>query len=86
MSALEIVALMAIGLGIGTYAGAIGAGGGFLVAPLLLWRHADAPPEAITAASLSVTAVLSGAFVLLGLRDGRVDRPLVLVLGTHQIP
>lgn len=85
MSALEIVALLAIGAGIGAYAGAIGAGGGFLVAPLLLWRHADAPPEAITAASLSVAALVSGAFVVLGLRDGRIDRPLVLVLGTVSV-
>lgn len=82
MSPLEIVALLLIGGAVGAYAGAIGAGGGFLVAPLLLWRHTDAPPETITAASLSVAALLSGTAAGLGLRDGRVDRALVLVLAS----
>ena len=81
MDAPEIVALLLIGLVAGAYAGSIGAGGGFVIAPVLLWRHADISPEAITAASLSVAAVLGGASAGLGLRDGRVDRALVLVLG-----
>lgn len=85
MPPLEIVALLLIGAAVGAYAGAIGAGGGFLIAPLLLWRHTDAPPETITAASLSVAALLSGAAVGLGLRDGRVDRALVLVLASVAI-
>jgi len=85
VSAPEIIALLAIGFGAGAYAGSIGAGGGFIIAPLLLWRHADASPEAITAASLSIAALLGGANAGMGLRDGRVDRRLVLVLAAAAI-
>ena len=85
MSAPEIIGLVLLGLLAGSYAGAIGAGGGFVILPLLLWRHSGAPPEAITAASLSVAALLAGASAGLGLRDGRVDRGLVLVLAAVAI-
>ena len=85
VSAPEIIGLVLLGLLAGSYAGAIGAGGGFVIAPLLLWRHGEAPPEAITAASLSVAALLAGASAGLGLRDGRVDRGLVLALAAVAI-
>ena len=36
---------LVVGLVIGVYAGSVGAGGGFLFAPILLWRYPEAPPE-----------------------------------------
>ncbi|MDE2640627.1 MAG: hypothetical protein OXI03_08610 [Chloroflexota bacterium] len=63
MSAPEIIGLVLLGLLAGSYAGAIGAGGGFVIAPLLLWRHGDAPPRA-AAAPPSSAATLSDAAVM----------------------
>src|SRR5690606_23876742 len=86
MSAPEVVALFAAGYAIGVYATAIGAGGGFLMAPLLLVRYPDAEPAFITTASLAVVALASGAASVTVVREGRVDRPLVLAMATVAVP
>ena len=85
MGALEALALVALGAAIGAYAGAIGVGGGFLVAPLLLFRHDVAPPEAITAGSLTVVALVSATAALLALRDGRIDLPAAGLFATAAV-
>lgn len=46
--------LAGIGFGVGTIGTLIGAGGGFLMVPILLYLDANEPPEIITAISLSV--------------------------------
>lgn len=86
MSPLEAAALVAAGLAIGVYATAIGAGGGFLFAPLLLVRHPAAEPEFITAASLSVVAVSSLLSSVAVARQRRVDYPVVGVLALAAAP
>ena len=86
MSLPEAVALVGAGTLIAVYAQAIGVGGGFLIAPLLLWRNGEAPPDEITAASLSVVALVSGLAVATGLRDGRVDRGAVGALALVAVP
>jgi uncharacterized protein len=82
----EAVALIAAGFAIGAYAAAIGTGGGFLVAPLLLIRHPGAEPVEVTSASLTVVAVTSVAASLLASAEGRVDRPVVLAMAAVAIP
>ena len=64
------IGLVAIAFAIGAYAGAIGAGGGFLLAPALLLRHPDADPAAITTATLTVVLAASAKAALAGLRGG----------------
>ena len=59
MSAPEFILLVLAGIAIGSYATAVGAGGGFLLAPLLLSRHTEAEPAAIAAATLSVVIPFS---------------------------
>ncbi|MPZ99506.1 MAG: TSUP family transporter [Dehalococcoidia bacterium] len=86
MSAPEVVALFAAGYVIGVYATAIGAGGGFLVAPLLLLRYPDAEPALVTTASLTVVALASGAASATVAREGRVDHRLVLALALVAVP
>jgi uncharacterized membrane protein YfcA len=76
MEAPEAAALVTLGALIGVYAGAIGIGGGFLIAPLLLFRHDAAPPETITAGSLTVVALVSASASLLAVRDRRIDFPI----------
>lgn len=86
MGLLEIVALIAMGFGIGAYAAAVGAGGGFLIAPLLLVRYPEAPPAAITAASLTVVLVTSTAQFLLATRERRIDAAVVLAIAVVAVP
>ncbi len=86
MSPVEAAVLIVVGAAIATYATAIGAGGGFLIAPLLLVRYPDAEPEFVTAASLSVVAistVTSSAFVT---RERRVDYRLVGAIAVVAVP
>lgn len=86
MGVLEAVALLALGFGIGTYSAAVGAGGGFLVAPLLLIRYPDAEPAAITTASLTVVLATSVSQVLLASRERRIDLPVVGAMAVVAIP
>ena len=53
MDVAEILLLVLAGFLIGGYAISIGAGGGFLIAPLLLIRYPDAEPEVMKATSLA---------------------------------
>jgi uncharacterized membrane protein YfcA len=38
----KVLLLVGLGLAVGAYSGAVGAGGGFLLTPLLLLRHSEA--------------------------------------------
>ncbi len=73
MSPLEFFALVGAGALIGIYATAVGAGGGFLLAPLLLLRYTDADPPEVTMAALSVVAVSSGLTTVFSARERRID-------------
>src|SRR5690606_37938081 len=86
MGLLEPVVLVAVGFAIGSYATAIGAGGGFLIAPLLLIRHPDAPPVAITTASLTVTFVLALSSTVVMARERLVDVPMVAAMIVIALP
>ena len=86
MSPGEAVMLVALGAAIGVYATAIGAGGGFLLTPLLLLRHPDVQPEFATTASLAIIVASSGLSSVVGLREGRVDRPVALAVSAVAMP
>jgi uncharacterized membrane protein YfcA len=80
MSLLEPAVLVLVGLVVGAYATAIGAGGGFMITPLLLVRHEDASPAEVTAASLTVVAFSSGLAAFTLWRHGRLDVRLAALL------
>jgi len=86
MGLLEAVILLAVGFGVGAYSAAVGAGGGFLVAPLLLIRYPDAEPAAITTASLTVVLATSVSQMLLASRERRIDLPVVGAMAVIAIP
>lgn len=86
LSALEAAALVLAGFAIGAYASSIGAGGGFLLAPLLLWRYPAAAPAAVTTAALSVVVVSSGLAALLAARERAIDVPLAGTLAAAALP
>ena len=71
MDPLEFAALIAVGLGIGLYAAAVGAGGGFLFGPLLLARHGASEPAEIALASMCL--VLGSGLLSTGI-NARMQR------------
>src|SRR3954468_23856209 len=54
LSVLVWPGLVALGFAVGAYGTLIGAGGGFVLVPLLLLLYPDEPPELITSISLAV--------------------------------
>lgn len=73
MSVTEFLELVAIGIGAGTWGTLIGAGGGFIIVPLLLFR--DSTLEAATVTAVSLIAVLANGIsgTLAYLRQMRID-------------
>ncbi len=65
--------LVLLGVGVGAYGTMIGAGGGFVLVPVLLLLYPDDPPELLTSISLAVVFfnALSGSVAYL--RQGRID-------------
>ncbi|MFC1491446.1 sulfite exporter TauE/SafE family protein [Nitrospinota bacterium] len=74
------------GLGVGIFGTMVGAGGGFILTPVLLLIFPDRPSEIITATSLSVVALnaLSGSFAYS--RLGRIDVKTSLAYGLVASP
>ncbi|MAE06608.1 MAG: sulfite exporter TauE/SafE family protein [Nitrospinota bacterium] len=74
------------GLGVGIFGTMVGAGGGFILTPILLLLFPDRPSEIITATSLSVVAInaLSGSTAYY--RLGRIDIKTSLIYGLVASP
>ncbi len=86
MSPSEVSVLLALGVLIGAYAVAIGAGGGFLIAPLLLIRYPDAEPELIATASLATVVLSSGLSSIVVTRERRVDLRVGAAISAVAVP
>ena len=82
----ESLLLVLAGFLIGAYSISIGAGGGFLIAPLLLIRYPDADPEVITTASLTAVVITSLASSAIVIPEGRVDLPVALAIASVAVP
>ncbi len=78
--------LVGLGLAVGAYSGAVGAGGGFLLTPLLLLRHGDATPAAVATAALCVVILISGLSAGTAARRGGVDHRVAGVLTAIALP
>ena len=86
MEFIDPIFLIILGMTVGIYAGAIGAGGGFLIAPILLLRHPYATPTEITAAALIYVVINSAIQVSLAIREQKIDTQLILTLAIIGIP
>lgn len=82
----NIIVLLLTGFLIGTLGTLIGAGGGFLLVPLLLFTKPDLSPEIVTAISIAVVAcnALSGSLAYA--RSGRIDFKAGLTFALFTIP
>lgn len=71
--ALELLGLAALGLVVGFYGTIIGAGGGFILVPLLLFLYPGYGPEQVTAISLGVVFANAGSGSIAYARQRRID-------------
>lgn len=70
---LEYVALIALGVAVGAFGTLVGAGGGFLLVPVLLLLYPQQDADTITAMSLLVVFANASSGSVAYLRQGRVD-------------
>ena len=80
------IIIVTAGLLIGAIGTLIGAGGGFILVPLLLIFYPELEPETITAISMAVVSVnaISGTFAYA--RSGRIDYRAGVVFALYTIP
>ena len=83
---LEYALLVAIGFAVGIYSTALGAGGAFLLTPLLLIRHPDVAPAYVATASLSIVVLSSGLSAVQAFRSRQLDYPVLAVLVAAVVP
>lgn len=80
------LALALLGLGIGCVGTLIGAGGGFILAPILIIVYPHLSPEQLTAISLGVVAANASVGSFSYWRRGRVDVRSALLFAAAAIP
>lgn len=80
------ILLVLSGLIIGTLGTLIGAGGGFILVPLLLLFYPLLPPETVTAISMAVVAVNAISGTLAYAKSGRVDYKAGITFALFTIP
>lgn len=86
MGWMPLLGFIALGLGVGAFGTLIGAGGGFLLLPLLLFLYPNERPSVLTAISLAVVFVnaLSGSAAYARMR--RIDLSAGLLFAGAGIP
>lgn len=78
--------LIIIGFVIGGFGTLIGAGGGFVLVPLLILTHPGMPPNIITAISIAVVAVNAISGSIAYAKSKRIDYKAGLLFGLFTIP
>lgn len=78
--------LASIGVGVGAYGTLIGAGGGFLLVPILLLLYPQETPAQLTAVSLATVFANAGSGSIAYLRARRVDLKTALPFALATIP
>jgi uncharacterized membrane protein YfcA len=71
--ALTWIGLVALGVTVGAYGTVVGAGGGFILAPLLLFLYPEYDPQVVTALSLAVAWVNAVSGTAANARQRRID-------------
>lgn len=80
------IRLALLGVAVGSFGTLAGAGGGFLLAPILLVVYPDESPETITAISLAVVLVNAAAGSVAYGRQRRIDYRSGFAFGIAGIP
>lgn len=80
------ILLVLAGFIIGTFGTLIGAGGGFILVPLLLLFYPELPPETVTAISMAVVAVNAISGTIAYAKSGRIDYKAGILFALFTIP
>lgn len=83
---LEVVLLGLLGFAVGAFGTLVGAGGGFILVPILLLLYPDRPPEVITAMSLFVVLGNATSGSLAYARERRIDVRSGLAFAAATLP
>lgn len=83
---LEVVLLGLLGFSVGAFGTLVGAGGGFILVPILLLLYPDRPPEVITAMSLVVVLGNATSGTVAYARQRRIDIRSGLAFATATLP
>ncbi len=86
MTVVSVVLLVALGLGVGAVGTLVGAGGGFLLAPVLLLVYPHDSPRTLTAISLAAVWANSTSGSAAYARQRRIDLRSGLVFGAATLP
>ncbi|HVH65723.1 MAG TPA: sulfite exporter TauE/SafE family protein [Candidatus Acidoferrum sp.] len=83
---LTTIGWIALGLGVGTYGTLIGAGGGFILVPALLFAYPELSATQVTAISLAIVFVNACSGSLSYARMRRIDYRTGIVLAGATVP
>lgn len=86
MDLLNILLLVGLGFFIGTFGTLIGAGGGFILMPLLLLMYPDMPPDVLTSISLCVVFLNATSGSVAYARKKRIDYKSALIFALATLP
>jgi len=78
--------LILMGFLIGIFGTLIGAGGGFILVPILILTHPELSPETITAISIFIVAANAISGSIAYARSGRIDYKAGLIFAAYTIP
>lgn len=82
----ELLGLAALGVVVGAYGTVIGAGGGFVLVPLLLLLYPSYGPEKVTAVSLAVVFANATSGSVAYARQRRIDYVTGLLFAVSSVP
>lgn len=83
---MEVVGLLILGLLVGAFGTLIGAGGGFLLAPVMAILYPSMPPSVLTAISLAVVLCNATSGSIAYGRLGRIDYRAAIAFGVASLP
>lgn len=78
--------LILLGLGVGTLGTLIGAGGGFIMVPVLILLYPDMSPEHITAISMAIVAINATMGSISYMRSQRIDYKAGIIFAVATVP
>lgn len=86
MSLLHVILLLGLGFLVGSVGTLIGAGGGFILVPILLLLYPTARPELITSISLAIVFLNASSGSIAYARMGRIDYRSAIIFGAATLP